>query len=59
MDGKLCNNMSKKEVAVILSSWVDTLLWKEAGPGKGHESTKLSSLTLVVRVMDVRGSVFN
>lgn len=59
MNGKLGYDVSKEEVAVILGGWVHTLLGEQTGPGKGHETTELGSLTFVVGVMDVRGCMFH
>ena len=59
MDGKLGDDVCEEEVPMVLSRWVYTLLGKETWPGKGHQTTKLGSLTLVVGVVNVRGSVFH
>ena len=43
---------------MVLSSGVHTLLGKEAGPGKRHQTTQLGSLAFVVGVVDVWGGMF-
>ena len=59
VNGKLCDDVSQEEVAVVLGGWVHTLLGEEAGPGKGHQATQLGPLALVVGVVDVRGCVLH
>ena len=46
-------------MSVILGGRVHALFGQEARPGKGHQATKLGSLSLVVGVMYVRGCMFN
>ena len=44
---------------MVLGGRVHTLLGEETRPGKGHETSQLGSLSLVVGVVDMRRGVFH
>ena len=57
--GKLGDDVSQEEVAVVLGGWIHALLGEEAGPGKGHQAMQLGPLVLVVGVVDVRNHMLH
>ena len=44
MDGKLCDDMREKKVAVILCGRVNTIFGQQTWPSKRHQPTQLVAL---------------